>query len=183
MVRAGFVWLLILVPLLAACGSDSGLEDAGYIDESGLEQQVLAYTPVPPVPTEPPTPTVVPAVASATDVPSVAVIAATPETLTPVPTSTLPTACPGDSVPAVVLEVEIGPERVDCPGGIIPNRKCLVMDGEPFYDYINGFSYQGGITWTLQVRRIEPWGEDGPPPDEPFYAYYLLNVLERQPPP
>ena len=86
----------------------------------------------------------------------------------------------GADVPAVVLEVEIGPELRDCPGGLVPGRKCMVMDGEPFYGSIEGFSYDEGYTWTLKVHRIEPWGEDGPPPEESVYVYYLLNVVSKE---
>ncbi len=91
------------------------------------------------------------------------------------------TACSDADVPAVVLEVEIGPELRDCTGGLIPNRKCMVMDGDLFHDSIEGFSYDEGYIWTLKVHRIEPWGEDGPPPEESVYAYYLLNVVSKEP--
>ena len=46
-------------------------------------------------------------------------------------------ACSGSNA---VLEVEIGPVRLDCAEGMIPNKQCLVMDGEPFHESIKRFS-------------------------------------------
>ena len=90
------------------------------------------------------------------------------------------TACSCPDI--VVLEVEIGPERIDCPGGLEPNKQCMVMDGEPFYDWIEGFDYEEGYTWTLKVRRVEPWGEDGAPQTEIPYVYcFLLEIVSKVP--
>ena len=86
-------------------------------------------------------------------------------------------ACSGNDV---VLEVEIGPELVKC-GGLIPD-KCIVMDGEPLYESIEGFDYEEGYAWTLKIRRREPWGEDGPPQTEMSnYTYHLIEIISKVP--
>ena len=65
---------------------------------------------------------------------------------------------------------------------MIPNNQCMVMDGEPFHDSIESFTYEEGYTWTLKVRRTEPWGEDGLPQTEMSnYVYYLLEIISKLP--
>lgn len=48
------------------------------------------------------------------------------------------TAC-SSSDNGEILEVEVGPRWVDCQGGLIPGRQCLLVDGETFYERIKGF--------------------------------------------
>ena len=84
------------------------------------------------------------------------------------------------NVEGVDLEVVIGPELIKCPSAFF--NQCMVMDGEPFYDWIEGFEYEESYTWTLKVRREEPWGEDGPPETEMSnYVCFLLDVISKEP--
>jgi len=82
---------------------------------------------------------------------------------------------------AIELTVEVGPEIVDCVG--ISDQKCLVVDGDLFYDAIVGFEHEVGYRQQLRIQRTLAWGTTDPeriPADAGLYKYELLEVLTRK---
>lgn len=51
------------------------------------------------------------------------------------------------------LVVTIGPEIVDCIGTF--PQKCLIVNGELFYDSIEGFNHESGYIYELEIKRIK----------------------------
>lgn len=79
---------------------------------------------------------------------------------------------------AVVLEVTVGAELQDCVG--VGPRQCMVVDGELFYDWIDGFDYEQGYVYRLKMERYDAWpGEEEPPQDASRYGYRLIEVIEK----
>lgn len=76
-----------------------------------------------------------------------------------------------------VMEFSVGPERVACVGAA--PMECLVVDGELFYDEIEGFEFEEGYRYRVEVERYERWPGEEPPQDAGRYGYRLLRVLER----
>ena len=89
---------------------------------------------------------------------------------------------PGGPVPAdaVLLDVEIGPELIDCVG--LAPMECLVVDGELFYGSIEGFQHEAGFTYRLRIEQYDRWPElEEPPQDAPSrYGYRLVEVLSKR---
>ena len=84
----------------------------------------------------------------------------------------------GGSRTAIVLEVSVGPEMVDCVG--VGPRKCLVVDGKFFYDSIGGFDYEPGYRYMIRMERFDAWpGSEEPPQDAFKYGYRLIEILEK----
>ncbi len=84
---------------------------------------------------------------------------------------------PGDGI---TLTVEVGPKKVNCVG--VSDQACLVVDGDLFYDVINGFEHEVGYRYTLQIERTLRWGTIDPekiPADAGLYQYSLVEVLAR----
>lgn len=79
----------------------------------------------------------------------------------------------------VIQEVTVGPDRVDCMG-VAPMR-CLVVDGEYFYDPIEGFEHEAGTTYRLRIERTQVFDADTAPADASLYAYRLIDVLDARP--
>ena len=78
------------------------------------------------------------------------------------------------------LEVAVGPARQECYGPF--RRMCLVVDGEYFYDEIDGFTHELGYQYRLRIERYDAWpGREEPPQDASRYGYRLLEVLEKTP--
>lgn len=71
----------------------------------------------------------------------------------------------------------VGPSTVDCVG-LVP-KKCLVVNGEYFYDDIIGFTHEPGYTYELEVR-VEPRPEPLPA-DASDAVYYLVHEISRTP--
>lgn len=89
-------------------------------------------------------------------------------------------SCGGDNADVEVLEVTVGPEMVDCVG--VGPMKCLVVDGELFYDPIDGFEHEEGYTYRLKIERFNQFPEDEEPPqDASLYGYRLLEVISKTP--
>lgn len=91
---------------------------------------------------------------------------------------------PGDGPlkgePTQILVVSVGPMRVECSGPF--PRMCLVVDGEYFYDEIDGFTHEPGYQYRLRIERYDAWpGQEEPPQDASRYGYRLLEVLEKAP--
>ncbi len=78
----------------------------------------------------------------------------------------------------LALLVTVGSELQDCEG--VVNKKCLEVNGELFYNTIEGFSYEEGFIYRLRVERTDLYhGEDNPPQDESRYRYRLLEQVSK----
>lgn len=75
------------------------------------------------------------------------------------------------------IEVTVGPTLARCYG--VGERTCMVVDGKPFYDGIDGFNYESGYTYRLRIGKYDPWNGEEPPQDAGRYAYRLLEQLEK----
>ena len=113
-----------------------------------------------------PTPMATPA-ATPTPTPFVEMAAPEPEAT--------PTAAPSADG-SVIMEVVVGARREDCVG--VAPMECLVVDGNLFYDEIEGFTHTPGYMYRLRILRYDPWGGNEPPADAGLYAYRLLEVLD-----
>ena len=95
----------------------------------------------------------------------------------PMPTPTQPTAPNGS-----VQEVVVGPEQVECTGSA--PQLCLIIDGELFYDEIEGFEYEAGYIYRLRIEEYDRWpGQTEIPQDAGRYGYRLLELLAKTPAP
>ncbi len=76
----------------------------------------------------------------------------------------------------------VGPELVDCVG--VGPMKCMQVKSDPegeyeyFYDTIEGFEYEDGFEYELEVQ-VDP--RENPPADASAYTYTLLRILNKQP--
>ena len=78
----------------------------------------------------------------------------------------------------MVMEVTVGPRLLDCVG--VGPRKCLEVDGQLFYESINGFKHEEGYTYRLKIQRYEAYpGEEEPPQDASKYGYRLIEILSK----
>lgn len=89
-------------------------------------------------------------------------------------------APPAASAPdGMILEATVGPELVDCVGAA-PMR-CLVVDGELFYEPIEGFEHQKGYEYRLVMEQYDAWpGQEEPPQDASRYGYRLIEVISKE---
>ena len=86
-------------------------------------------------------------------------------------------AC-GGGYESKILEVVVGPERVECVG--VAPMKCLVVDGEWFYDEIEGFEHQEGYEYRLRMEQYDAWPDrEEPPQDAGRYGYRLIEVIDK----
>ncbi len=77
-----------------------------------------------------------------------------------------------------ILEVTVGPARLACYGAF--RQLCHIVDGEFFYESIDGFDYEPGYTYRLRVRRYDRWlGRDEPPQDVGRYGYRLVETISK----
>lgn len=117
--------------------------------------------------------------------PTASVATAPSETATPAPTiASAPTAvpsrieaCADETAVDCVMEVSVGPELEDCVGSA-PMR-CMVVDGELFYDDIEGFEHEAGYRYRLRMERYDRWQGQAPPADASKYGYRLIEVVEK----
>ena len=65
---------------------------------------------------------------------------------------------PGQKGERRVMILKIGPERVECTG--LVTRQCLVVEGELFYDQIEGYRFKPGQETILPVERIQTCDPD-----------------------
>ncbi|HFQ5382921.1 TPA: DUF4377 domain-containing protein [Vibrio vulnificus] len=84
---------------------------------------------------------------------------------------------PEDSKSEVKV-VKVGSELVDCVG-VVP-MKCLVVDGSLFYDSIQGFSFEDGYEYKLEIEKVKFYTEETVPADASLYRYRLLKVLAKE---
>ena len=88
-------------------------------------------------------------------------------------------ACTESLSTTETLEVEVGPELVDCVG--VGPMKCMVVDGNFFYDRIEGFEFEEGFEYRLRIERYEAYPGREPPQDASMYGYRLIEVLSKKP--
>lgn len=80
------------------------------------------------------------------------------------------------------LVLEVAPTTVDCVGEM--RTQCIQVrsPGETtwrkFYDPIEGFRREDGVTYTLEVGRRTI---ANPPADGSAYAYRLIRIISREP--
>ena len=88
-------------------------------------------------------------------------------------------ACSGGSggSAGTVLEVTVGPELLDCVG--VAEMKCMEVDGEYFYESIDGFDHEEGYTYRLKIERFEAFPGQEPPQDASMYGYRLIEILSK----
>ena len=55
-----------------------------------------------------------------------------------------------------IREVTVGPTLAKCYG--VGLQSCMVVDGEFFYDGIEGFEYEAGYDYRLRIGKYDPWG-------------------------
>ena len=76
------------------------------------------------------------------------------------------------------LEITVGPARKECYGPF--QRMCLVVDGQFFYEEIDGFDHEPGHEYRLRVERYDAFpGQAEPPQDAGRYGYRLLEEISR----
>ena len=98
----------------------------------------------------------------------------------PAPMATPMPASPGDGdADGAVREVTVGPEREACHGPF--PQQCLVVDGELFYDAIEGFEHEAGYRYRLRIEQYDRFpGETEIPQDTGRYGYRLVAVLGKE---
>ena len=76
------------------------------------------------------------------------------------------------------LEVTVGPARQECYGPF--RRMCLIVDGNFFYEEIDGFTHEPGYEYHLRVQRYDAFpGQTEPPQDTGRYGYRLVEEVSR----
>ena len=85
--------------------------------------------------------------------------------------------CRDDMDVECVEDVVIGPDLVDCVGAA-PMR-CMVVDGELFYDEIEGFEHEAKYRYRIRMERYDPWVGKIPPADASWRGYRLMEVFEK----
>ncbi len=76
-----------------------------------------------------------------------------------------------------ILTFIISPHRVDCMG--VGPMKCLVVNGEYFYQPIIGFDFQPGFEFELTVRKAQKFTPENAPADASLYEYHLIELLRK----
>ena len=77
-----------------------------------------------------------------------------------------------------VMEVTVGPKLLDYVG--VGPRKCLEVNGQLFYEGIDGFKHEEGYTNRLKIKRYDAFpGEEEPPQDASRYRYRLIEVISK----
>ena len=77
-----------------------------------------------------------------------------------------------------VMEVTVGPKLWDCVGA--GPQKCLEVNGQYFYEGIDGFKYEEGYTYRLKIERYDAFpGKKEPPQDTSRYGYRLIEVISK----
>ena len=79
-----------------------------------------------------------------------------------------------------ILEVTVGPQLKECVG--VAPMQCMVVDGEFFYESIEGFAHEEGFVHRLKIERFDAWPEqEEPPQDASRYGYRLIEVVSKTP--
>lgn len=67
-------------------------------------------------------------------------------------------------------------ELKDCVG--VGPQKCMVVNGNYFYDSIEGFSFEEGFEYELKVKKTE---RENVPADASKYIYTLVEIVSKEP--
>ncbi|MBO1519523.1 DUF4377 domain-containing protein [Oceanisphaera pacifica] len=76
-----------------------------------------------------------------------------------------------------VKTVTVEPEKVDCIG--VGPMQCLVVDGNLFYDGIQGFNFESGYEYRLTIEQRRRVNAHTTPADANLYEYHLVEVLSK----
>lgn len=77
-----------------------------------------------------------------------------------------------------VMEVSVGPQLESCVGSY--PMMCMVVDGDLFYDDIEGFTFEPGYEYELRIEQYDRWPDtDEPPQDAGKYGYRLIEVIRK----
>lgn len=82
---------------------------------------------------------------------------------------------------AEIKILQIAPYKKSCVGAF--PMQCLVVNGDYFYDHIEGFDFEDGYSYTLKVsktKRCNPKVLNDCPQDIGIYKYRLLKVLKKE---
>ena len=75
-----------------------------------------------------------------------------------------------------ILTFTVDAEKVDCVG--VGPQECLVVNGEYFYDAIEGFEFEAGNEYVLLVERTD---RENVPADASAYEYRLVEEVSKTP--
>ena len=79
---------------------------------------------------------------------------------------------------SAALEITVGPARKECYGPF--QRMCLIVDGQLFYEEIDGFTHEPGYEYYLRVQRYDAFpGQAEPPQDAGRYGYRLIEEVSK----
>ncbi len=81
-----------------------------------------------------------------------------------------------NQLPENVLSFRVAPEKKECVG--VGPMECLVVNGEYFYDTIQGFDFEEGYEYDLLVERTE---RASVPADANKYVYTLVEQVSKTP--
>lgn len=76
---------------------------------------------------------------------------------------------------------KVGPQKEKCTG-MMP-MECLIVNGEFFYDTIEGFDFEKGYSYELEVEKTQycdPGVFNDCPQDVSIYNYKLIKVLKKE---
>jgi len=73
---------------------------------------------------------------------------------------------------------EIESSQVDCTG--VGPQKCLVVNGQLFYDGIEGFEFEEGYEYKLRVNKTQIYDETNAPADASIYKYTLVEIISKE---
>lgn len=79
------------------------------------------------------------------------------------------------------LLFRVAPKKAACQGIVGGQRQCLVINGQLFYETINGYTHQPGTGRLLAVERLQvcdPAIINDCPQDASIFRYRLLKVVE-----
>lgn len=77
---------------------------------------------------------------------------------------------------ATIELVTVGPELKDCVG--VSPQTCMVVDGNYFYDTIEGFDYEEGYDYKLYINKT---ARTDVPADANAYQYSLVRIQSKTP--
>jgi len=87
----------------------------------------------------------------------------------------------GSSSEEGIETFNIESELKDCVG--VGPMKCMVVNGNYFYDKIQGFEFESGYTYELKVKKGLAFGTDDPtkiPADANMYSYELIELVSKE---
>lgn len=83
---------------------------------------------------------------------------------------------------ATVVEITVGPWRVQCRENATIDAACIVVDDQPYYGNIEEFIRKHGYEYRLRVEKYDLMpGISAPPAEASKFGYRLVEVLSEQP--